>query len=246
MTGSNGETAAPSAPSPVRDLVRIGGAGFLTGEIDPLGAQLYILRDSFGTELLWDGNPEYWTGRAPILFPIVGRLHRDRYRLNGETYHLDKHGFARHMPFDIELHRPDQAVLRLTDTEQTRLIYPFSFELSIGFCVDACRLHIDVAIENRSDTLMPASFGFHPALRWPLDPTNRRTDHTLVFSHPESAPVWRINSDDLLSREEPTPIVGNVMALTCFSASASAVTAYRSELIRESGRWLAEGGSLGG
>jgi hypothetical protein len=38
------------------------------------GAQLSILRDPSGRELLWDGNPAFWNGRAPLLFPIVGTL----------------------------------------------------------------------------------------------------------------------------------------------------------------------------
>ena len=40
----------------------------------PQGAQLSTLRDREGRELLWDGDPAVWTGRAPLLFPIVGVL----------------------------------------------------------------------------------------------------------------------------------------------------------------------------
>ena len=36
----------------------------LTARIDPLGAQLSILRDALGRDLLWDGDPAFWTGRA--------------------------------------------------------------------------------------------------------------------------------------------------------------------------------------
>ena len=46
----------------------------LSAEIDPLGAQLSILRDAAGRDLLWNGDAAVWAGRAPLLFPIVGAL----------------------------------------------------------------------------------------------------------------------------------------------------------------------------
>ena len=46
----------------------------LTAEIDPHGAQLSVLRDAAGRDLLWNGDEAIWKGRAPILFPIVGTL----------------------------------------------------------------------------------------------------------------------------------------------------------------------------
>ena len=37
-----------------------------------LGAELTSIKDASGTEYLWQGNPEFWSGQAPVLFPIVG------------------------------------------------------------------------------------------------------------------------------------------------------------------------------
>ena len=31
----------------------------------------FILKEN-GWEAMWQGNPEFWAGRNPILFPIVG------------------------------------------------------------------------------------------------------------------------------------------------------------------------------
>ena len=39
-----------------------------------MGAELSSLKDAEGTEYLWQGNPDYWSGQAPVLFPIVGCL----------------------------------------------------------------------------------------------------------------------------------------------------------------------------
>ena len=48
--------------------------GGLTARVDTLGGELVSLRDAEGTEYIWGGDPAYWSGRNPILFPIVGGL----------------------------------------------------------------------------------------------------------------------------------------------------------------------------
>ncbi|HWV13160.1 MAG TPA: aldose 1-epimerase family protein, partial [Sphingobium sp.] len=45
----------------------------LTASINPLGAELWSLRDAQGRELMTDADPRWWTGHAPLLFPFVGR-----------------------------------------------------------------------------------------------------------------------------------------------------------------------------
>lgn len=41
------------------------------------GAQLNSLVKN-GTEYLWQGDPDYWAGQAPVCFPIVGVLPEGR------------------------------------------------------------------------------------------------------------------------------------------------------------------------
>src|ERR1700730_4730155 len=74
----------------------------LAAEIDTHGAQLSTLRDRAARDLLWDGNPAVWSGRAPLLFPIVGVLVNGSYRCGAETFQLPRHGFARGRRFSIE------------------------------------------------------------------------------------------------------------------------------------------------
>ena len=42
--------------------------GDLTATISTLGAELQSLTDSAGREYMTDGDPAFWSGRAPILF----------------------------------------------------------------------------------------------------------------------------------------------------------------------------------
>lgn len=51
--------------------------GNLTATVDPMGAQLCSLKLN-QNEYLWQGNPAFWSRRAPILFPIVGSLRNGR------------------------------------------------------------------------------------------------------------------------------------------------------------------------
>ena len=43
------------------------GSDRLTAEVAPLGAELVRLTDAAGRDYLWNGDPAYWSGRAPIL-----------------------------------------------------------------------------------------------------------------------------------------------------------------------------------
>ena len=87
----------------------------LIASINPLGAELTSLRDAAGREFMSDGDPAYWTGRAPLLFPIVGKLGDDSYRLDGRDYVLPQHGFARRRQFALVEHAPGRALFRLED-----------------------------------------------------------------------------------------------------------------------------------
>ena len=73
----------------------------MTVTVDELGAQLMSITAADGTEYLWNGDPAYWTGRAPILFPYVGRLTNDRYTYDGKEYEMTRHGFAKRSEFTV-------------------------------------------------------------------------------------------------------------------------------------------------
>ena len=52
--------------------------GTLTATVESYGAELRsVVKD--GAEYLWQGDPAYWAGRAPVLFPICGRLVEGKY-----------------------------------------------------------------------------------------------------------------------------------------------------------------------
>jgi galactose mutarotase-like enzyme len=195
------------------DLVTITSEA-LTTRINPLGAELWSLTDDQGREYMTDADPAFWTGHAPILFPIVGMLNDGRYRLDGETYALPKHGFARHAMFEVVETGPSSVHLRLSDDAQTRAVYPFAFALDLSFRLEAATLYVEARVTNAGDEAMPFSFGFHPAFAWPLPGGGAKTDHRVTFDSPEPQPIRRIDpaSGLLLPQTFATPVEDGVLA----------------------------------
>lgn len=179
----------------------------LEAQIDPWGAQLSRLRDAHGRDLLWDGDPTVWNGRAPLLFPIVGALAGGSYRLGANTYALSRHGFARGRAFELVESAAARAVFRLRDDAGTLALYPFHFELRVHFEVEHSTLTLTAHVVNRGSEPMPASFGYHPAFRWPLPFGHERSAHAIEFAVEEPAPIRRLDAEGLLTAERhPTPI----------------------------------------
>lgn len=189
-------------------------AGRLSATVSPLGAELQTLSVG-GRNILWTGDPAVWSGRAPILFPIVGRLAGDRYRLDGRSYELPQHGFARRRTFSAAATAASAVTLSLEDSAETMAAWPFAFRLDVTYAIDGVRLDTTAVVHNRGDRPMPLSIGFHPGLAWPLPFGGRRADHAVVFDDPETAPVRRPGADGLLSaRSEPSPVDGRRLALS--------------------------------
>ena len=186
----------------------------LEAAIDPLGAQLSILRDASGRDLLWDGDPAVWNGRAPILFPIVGMLAGGQYRLGDRRYTLGRHGFARRSLFSVATHTATTAAFRLVHSPETFAVYPFQFELEVMFQLEGPTLAVTSWVRNTAEVPLPASLGYHPALRWPLPGGETRAAHFIEFEQDEPEPLRRLDDNGLLQRESiPSPVQGRRLTL---------------------------------
>lgn len=188
-------------------------SGDLTARIATFGAELWSLTDRSGHEYMTDADPAFWIGHAPILFPIVGALNGNRYRLDGSEYELPKHGFARHSLFEVVETAPDHARLRLRDSEETRKVYPFAFTLELEFRLEGMSLHTTATVTNAGAGAMPFSLGYHPAFAWPLPGAAAKADHTIAFERPEPQPIRRIDMPTGLVLPEPvaTPVEGHLL-----------------------------------
>jgi aldose 1-epimerase len=75
---------------------------FAMVSISSLGAEVrsFILKEN-QKEYIWQGNPDVWMGRAPLVFPVVGRLKGDEYTFEGTTYYMEQHGFGSNSEFEV-------------------------------------------------------------------------------------------------------------------------------------------------
>lgn len=196
------------------DLVRIV-SGEWSALIHPLGAELRSLRDGAGREYMTDADPAYWTGHAPLLFPIVGALSGNVFRHEGREYALPRHGFARRNLFAIVQQSEDAVTFALEDSAATREVYPFAFRLEMAFYLAGGTLHMAATVHNRGDGVMPFSFGYHPAFAWPLPGGGDKTAHRIIFAADEPGQVRRVSkaTGELLPEGEATPVVGRELAL---------------------------------
>lgn len=194
------------------ELVMIASDG-LTAAINPLGAELWSLKDPAGRELMTDADPRWWTGHAPLLFPFVGRSRNDVYRLNGHDYPMPQHGFARHMAFALVEHLPESVIFRLEADAATRAVYPFDFRLDMQFAVAGRTLMMTATVINRGEADMPFSFGYHPAFAWPLPFGGSAEDHRIEFEKAETAPLRKVGNElGLIARETvASPVKGKVL-----------------------------------
>ncbi len=146
------------------------------------GAEMQSVTAADGTEYLWNGDPAYWKGHAPVLFPVCGRVRNGEYRYEGKTYSMNLHGFARDNEFLPESVTDTEAVFVLRDTEQTRACYPFAFELRVKYALKENQIDVSYAITNpMQDSPLYASIGSHEAYCCP----EGLSAYDVVFEHEE-------------------------------------------------------------
>lgn len=149
--------------------------------INTLGAELIRLEKK-NQDYIWTIDETYWNKTSPILFPIVGRLKNDTYTIEGKTYELPRHGFARNFEFELENQTENTVVLLFTENQETLKHYPFQFELRLKYELIENSLKINYSILNKSQETMPFSIGAHPAFA--ID--GLFSDYTLDFNQSEN------------------------------------------------------------
>jgi len=154
---------------------------FLTVVINEIGATLWSVKDKAGQEYLWQGDPKYWADRAPNIFPYVARLTEGKYTLQGNTYKMDIHGFAKDMMFQAKQISDSSIVFSISDTEDTYKQYPYKFRFSIGYRLSESTLTITYHVKNDDDKLMYFGLGGHPGFNVPFDDHSCFEDYYLEF-----------------------------------------------------------------
>ena len=102
-------------------------------------------------------------GGIPILFPICGDLQENKFNLNNKEYSMNQHGFARNSAWKLNSLDDNYGLtLELNEDPLSLCSYPFEFRIEIDIRLNINSLELISRITNKSDKIMPFSFGFHP------------------------------------------------------------------------------------
>jgi galactose mutarotase-like enzyme len=168
------------------------------------GAELKSLADlATGQEYIWHGDPAWWTGSAPILFPVVGSLKNGTYSFEGRSFTLPNHGFARGSEFVAERETPESAEFLLSSSDATRAVYPFDFKLRVSFALRPNGLSVGYTITNTGGGRMYFSIGSHTAFVVPFA-GGALENYYVLFDREESAERWYIK-DNLIDPDRRSP-----------------------------------------
>ena len=176
-------------------------------EIAARGAELRSIRTPDGAEWLWNGDPAFWTGRSPLLFPVIGRSPDNHVSIGGSGFPMAAHGFARILDFAEDGSGPDWARFTLAESDVTRASFPFAFQLSMTYRLDGTSISCLASVSNIDSVPMPFQFGFHPGFVWPL-PGSDGKPHSVSLGNGGTPALYRLNADKLLiDKAQPSPFV---------------------------------------
>ena len=156
--------------------------------IDIQGAETRSLKDVHtGTEYFWQGDPEFWTGTNPILFPACGGCWNGTYRHGGREYTMPKHGFVRKQPWTVTRQTDDNVTLAYTPNEKELEQFPFPCRISVTYQLVGRKMLVQFAVENLGESTMYFQMGGHPGLNLPdYDPNRPISGYIALEGQPDS------------------------------------------------------------
>ena len=156
-------------------------------QVSSKGGELVSLRDADKTEYIWIGDARYWKRHAPQLFPCIGRLTNNQYRMDGALHEMGQHGFLR----DYELTKVEESEtslhLQLQSDASTRQLYDREWIVDIFYTLCGKTLSVKFQVRNCDTRTMRFGYGIHPGFNVPLNPALRFEDYRLDF-HEVSTP----------------------------------------------------------
>lgn len=139
----------------------------LTVAVDSFGAEMHSILKA-DTEYLWQADKAYWARHAPVLFPIVGKLKNGKYQLDGKTYQMGGHGFARDNEFKLVSSDKQKVIFELVTSDESLKHYPFRFTFRVSYELNENQIKVRYEVKNEDEKKMAFGVGAHPAFNVPL------------------------------------------------------------------------------
>lgn len=151
--------------------------------LNPLGAELQSLIID-GKERMWTADPAWWGRHSPVLFPVVGKSKNDKISVDGQTFAMGQHGFARDRAFEVLAGAEEKSVSYvLYDSGETLSRFPFPFELKLTYTLLKNGIHLRYEVFNPGNRPLPFALGAHPGF---LIPEGKMDEMMIHFSEEEN------------------------------------------------------------
>jgi len=155
--------------------------------LHPKGAEIHkIVGQHDHINYMWRRDPILWANSAPILFPFVGAVNNDEFRIDGKTYTMTQHGFARHNEFETNQISDEEVVFTLRSNDEIKEHYPYLFELNVTYRLEDNRLVCHLQVINTDQQPITFGIGGHPAFACPLLEGESSNDYYIEFSENET------------------------------------------------------------
>ena len=172
--------------------------GALSVIISPVGAELQGVVCG-GVERMWSGDPAVWGRRAPLLFPLIGRLRDGWYANGGRRVDAPMHGFCRDRLFSAEQVSDVRVRFETASDERIRAVYPFDFRLTVDFTLEGSSIVKSHTVENLGDVPLPFELGGHEAYETRLLPGERMADYYVRFEGADALGMFDMDEEGILA-----------------------------------------------
>lgn len=176
----------------------------ITAVISTRGAEIQSIVDQSGREYIWQRDPAFWPGCAPILFPVAGGLREDRYEWEGKSYPMPKHGYVRQLEWQLEEQKENRAVFLM---QQKHEGFPWEYDLRAIFSAEGATLSVSYEMTSRDERPFCFSFGAHEAYATP----EGIEDYEIVFDEAETLADYVLDGN--LIKREPVIMAENARTL---------------------------------
>lgn len=179
------------------------------------GGQITSIRKG-DLEYLWQADPAWWKGQAPILFPIVGCLRDGRAMTACGPTEMPRHGIIRRTEHKV-LQASDTAVtFEISPNEAMKQAFPYDFTLRMSYALKSpCTLETHFTVINSGTETLLFTLGGHPAFNVPIDPSNGEdfADYELHFTKAMTCSCPMMNGNGLYDMERTMPLLQNESVL---------------------------------
>ena len=154
----------------------------ITIEVAEHGAEMQSLTKG-GREYLWTGDERFWNRQAPILFPSVGKPYNNEVQVDGVSYPLYQHGYARDSQFAVLVSDNDHELrMRMLENESSRN-YPYRLGLEVCYRLEGSVVEAVWTVENLDNKEAYFQIGGHPGFLLPdYDPESMVNGYIRLYN----------------------------------------------------------------